>query len=438
MTSERPWRRACVWLAFLGPFFFASYGFANYLASRRAHVGSIVFGWEHSIPFIPWTIIPYWSIDVLYVVSIFLCTTKRELDRHALRLLFVQLVSVACFIAFPLRFTFPKPQTGGIAGTLFAALGSFDKPFNQAPSLHIALLILIWARLAAHTPVRWRVALHAWMTLIGVSILTTYQHHFIDLPTGLAVGLIALWIGEGELGVTRDRVRIRLATIYVIGASLFAALALPGGAFLWFLWVSVALLLVAFNYLFAGAHGFQKQSDGSLDPFAHVLFAPFTFGAWLNSRLWSFNARQPSLIADNVFLGRIPTRRADFDAIVDLCAEIPCRGRPKFYRSFPVLDHVVASDEIFRKGVAAIEEGRTHGRVLVCCALGFSRSASTVVAWMMTTGRAQSVGEAIERIRAARPRIVLKERHVTALKALVSTGSTGEGACAPTGAPVET
>jgi len=404
------------WLAFLGPFFFASYGFANWLASRRAHVGSIVFAWEHSIPFMAWTIIPYWSIDFLYVVSIFLCTTKRELDRHALRLLFVQLVSVACFIAFPLRFTFPKPETHGIAAALFTALGSFDKPFNQAPSLHIALLILIWACLAAHMPKRWHLLLHVWMLLIGISILTTYQHHFIDLPTGLALGLIALWIGEGELRLTHDRVRWRLAAIYIIGASLFAALAFFGGAFLWFLWVALALLFVAFHYLFAGARGFLKQSDGSISMIGHTLYAPFTFGAWLNSRLWSANAAKPSPIMDDVYLGRIPTRRADFAAIIDLCAEIPCRGRPKFYRSFPVLDHIVASEETFNAAVLAIEEGRTHGRVLVCCALGFSRSASTVVAWMMKTGRATSVDEAIAHIRRARPRIVLKERHVVALK----------------------
>ena len=33
--ETRPWRLSLAWLAFLGPFFFASYGFANWSAAQR-------------------------------------------------------------------------------------------------------------------------------------------------------------------------------------------------------------------------------------------------------------------------------------------------------------------------------------------------------------------------------------------------------------------
>ncbi|TIP52401.1 MAG: serine/threonine protein phosphatase, partial [Mesorhizobium sp.] len=35
--------RAALWLAFLAPFFYSTYGLANWLASTRRYVGSIVF-----------------------------------------------------------------------------------------------------------------------------------------------------------------------------------------------------------------------------------------------------------------------------------------------------------------------------------------------------------------------------------------------------------
>ncbi len=136
----------------------------------------------------PWTIIPYWSIDVLYGISLFVCTTRRELDTHAFRLLTAQVIAVTCFILFPLTFTFARPDVDGVSGLLFDSLGKFDKPFNQAPSLHIALLIILWDRFARHVPVWARWVLHGWFALIGLSVLTTYQHHFIDIPTGMLLG----------------------------------------------------------------------------------------------------------------------------------------------------------------------------------------------------------------------------------------------------------
>jgi protein-tyrosine phosphatase len=58
---------------------------------------------------------------------------------------------------------------------------------------------------------------------------------------------------------------------------------------------------------------------------------------------------------------------------------------------------------------AAIEHARQAGPVLVCCALGYSRSASAVAAWLLMTGRATSAAEAIKQVRRVRPSIVLDE-----------------------------
>ena len=407
---KRPWKRAAAWLAFLGPFFFASYGFANWLASRRANVGAIAFEWERAIPFVPWTIVPYWSIDLLYAISLFVCTTRREVDRHGQRLLFAQLVSVACFLAFPLRFSFERPQSEGLFGALFTALTSFDKPFNQAPSLHIALLIVIWVRLAAHLH-RGRWLLHAWMALIAVSILTTYQHHFIDLPTGAAVGFLALWALPDEeesplrqMAFTRDRKRRRLALLYATGAAICAAIACLGGTWLWMFWPAAALAVVALIYAAIGERGFQKSATGQLSLGARALLAPYLGAAWLNSRLWTRNHPGAAEVRDGVWIGRIPTSGQPFAAIVDLCAELSCAEHAA-YRCVPVLDLTVPSADALRDAAQAIESAPKP--LLVCCALGYSRSARAVVEWLLTTRRAASFDEAAAMVRSARPSIVL-------------------------------
>lgn len=423
MRDKRPIGRSIVWILLLGGFFFTSYGFANWFASTRDNVGSIVFGWEHLIPFVPWTIVPYWSIDLLYGFSLLICTSRRELDRQAQRLVAIQLISIPFFLAFPLRFSFERPVAiDGIFGAMFAALGNFDKPFNQAPSLHIGLLVVIWATLARHTRKVWRPFLHAWMMLIGVSVLTTYQHHFLDIPTGLAVGFLVLWAlpAAGPSPLSRlmladDPRRWRIAGFYAAGATISGLITTAGGALLWFWWPAGSLALMALAYAVLDEQIFQKQPHGRLSMAARVLFAPYLLGAWVNSRIWTLRGTPSTEVADGVFLGRFPSAseltRSQFAAIVDLTGEFSCVPGDRFYRSIPVLDMTVPSIEQLHDASSAIEEGRVHGSVLVCCALGVSRSATAIVAWLLLTNRVSTLEAAEASIREIRPSIVLLPAH---------------------------
>ena len=315
-AEGRPWRRALLWLALLGPFFFASYGFANWMAGRHAELPVMAFAWETRIPFVPWTIVPYWSIDLFYAVSFFLCRQRLELDRHALRLFSAQLIAVTCFLLWPLRFSFERPEIGGVFGWLFDVLLGFDKPFNQAPSLHIVLLIVLWVKFAQYLHGVWRWVLHVWALLIGVSVLTTFQHHFIDIPTGLLAGWLCVWLwpeqGTPPLRAwrtARDAKRWRLAALYLLAATVvLVPVVLLRGAALWLLWPVASLLLVALAYAGLGTAVFQKRADGRLTMAARWLLAPYLAAAWMNSRLWTRRAPQPVPVLDGVWLGRIPAR----------------------------------------------------------------------------------------------------------------------------------
>jgi protein-tyrosine phosphatase len=414
----RPWAQAAVLLAVLTPFFFVSYSFANWVASQRAYVPSLVFGWERRIPFLAWTIVPYWSTDLLYALSLFLCQTQKELHTHAKRLAAAQIISVCAFLLFPLRFSFDRPHPTGVFGWMFDALASFDQPFNQAPSLHLSLTTILWAMYSQHLRRGPLWTLRAWMILTGVSTLTTYQHHFIDLPTGIWVGLfcIVLFPSDQALvphGAVRDPQRFKIGAVYLVGCVLLVTLAIrTGGAAWWLLWPAAALSIVAAIY-FIGRPELFGKANGIMSPAKIAFLAPYLAVAWLNSRFWTRRVRAANEIADGVWLGRLPSKaelnRQGFLSIVDLAAELPVCTVWPVCRRVPMLDLLPPSREQLEAAVEAIQESERP--TLVCCALGYSRSAAAVAAWMMATGRASSADEAIAWIRARRPQIVLGQAH---------------------------
>ena len=414
-------KRAALWLAFLAPFFYLTYGGANWLASQRAHVPNVAFAWESAIPFLGWTIIPYWSINLFYALCLFINTTPRDVDMLARRYLTIQLVAVACFIAFPLEAIFVRPETSGLPGFMFAVLGGFDKPFNQAPSLHIALLVVIWDHLRGRLPRKARLFWHVWCFLIGASVLTTWQHHVIDIPTGMLLGLFAAWLWPRDarsplanFAATGDAKSRRLGICYLCGAIAclgLTALCTPlSAAALLLLWPTVALAIVAVGYLGAGPQIFQKRAGGRATLASRWLLAPYRLGARINSWLWTWRMPASVVIADGVHLGRFPHRREAnrFAAVIDMTGELQRpRGTVARWYSFPTLDLTAPDKAQTRAAANLVEALRPQGPVLVCCALGFQRSACVVAHWLLVSRRCDNPAEALRLIERAGRRVHL-------------------------------
>lgn len=459
-TTPRPWKQAALWLVFLAPFFYLSYGVANHLAAQRAEVPSVVFDWEHGLPFLAWTIFPYWSINVFYGLSPFLCRSRSEVHAHGLRLLSAQVVAVTCFLLFPLAFRFGQPEAEGAVGWLFAALRGFDKPFNQAPSLHIALVAILWDLYRRVLARRWHWLLHLWALAIVVSVLTTYQHHFIDIPTGALLGWLCVWLwsleGGGPLRAARAGlhagahaaqrgVRLRLGARYALGGMACFALAgmgawcwanatgdamrWLGASALWLCWPGVALGLVAANYLRVGPSGFQKSTTGAMSPAARWLLAPYLLAARLNAWAWTRGQAPAVRVNGRVWLGRQPdaaeARRQGLAALVDVSAELPSPQTPPLaVYCVPMLDLVPPTPAQLRAAADAIDAALAahpgDAPVLVCCALGYSRSAASVAAWLLRSGHHADIDDAIAALRTHRPQLVLHAGHRAALTALLA------------------
>ncbi len=335
------------------------------------------------------------------------------------------MISVVCFLLFPLKFDFVRPETSGLYGALFDVLTGFDKPFNQAPSLHISLLMLLWLVYARHLR-GWALwAMHLWFALIGMSVFTTFQHHLIDGAGGVIVGIACVylfpdapqrWAGEAR------RTSGRLAGLYAAGALLCLAPAVLWGGWAWLMaWPAASLLLVAGAYWWWGVAAFQKGGAGHSWA-ARALLLPYQCGAWLSSRWWTRNVHACAQVSPGIWIGRAPGRAdwnaAPFAAVLDLTAELaPGRVAPGcHYACVPMLDLVPPSAQQLARAVDALARLRLHGPVLVHCALGYSRSALVVAAWLLRHGPAATPEAAVSLVRKARPQVVFAPASLQLLK----------------------
>src|SRR5947209_14785844 len=127
----------------LSVLFLVVYSGCNWITGQRGQVGSFHFQWERAIPFVPFMILPYMSIDLFFIAAPFLCLTDEELRFFSRQVVAAILIAGLCFLLFPLRFAFPRPHASGWLGAIFDWFRGMDSPFNLLPSLHAPLLLLL-------------------------------------------------------------------------------------------------------------------------------------------------------------------------------------------------------------------------------------------------------------------------------------------------------
>src|SRR4029453_1738023 len=88
--------------------FLLFYGACLWVTARRGDVGVFYFTWERAIPFVPFMILPYMSIDLFFVAAPFFLSSERELKLFVLRVASAIVAAGICFLAFPLRFAFSE------------------------------------------------------------------------------------------------------------------------------------------------------------------------------------------------------------------------------------------------------------------------------------------------------------------------------------------
>src|SRR4030095_7687109 len=192
------------------------------------------------------------------------------------------MVAGICFLLFPLRFAFTRPQADGWLGALFDWFRGMDAPYNLLPSLHAAFTLILFDIYFRHTRGLVRIATMTWFVLIALSPVLTNQHHLIDIVGGFVLaGYCFYFFRERALALPVVANR-RIGSYYATGAAvvlMLSAILWPWGVLLF--WPAIALGIVAIAYFRAGSVVFHKTA-GKLPWSTRFVLAPCLVGQYLS------------------------------------------------------------------------------------------------------------------------------------------------------------
>jgi hypothetical protein len=315
-----------------------------------------------------------------------------------MRLGFTISISVLIFLIIPLQFSFEKPEVTGWLAPMFEALKN-DLPYNQLPSLHVSLSMVVGYQFIHHSGQLMRWVYGAWFTLIIVSIMFVYQHHFIDIPSGILVGFLVFYLfpinGKTRLSlffVTPKH--LGMAIKYLAIAIICTVLAFKV-SFLWilFAWIAISMLLLGTAYA-TGFNNLSQKKRGKVSWLYLILFWPYYLGNFLTWKYWRKKVTTFNPIDDQVFIGmslvqedHILLQENNIKTVIDLAPELNSHVPDNVdYYSLPLLDLAIPDPQRLIQIVDQIKQASTKGMVLVHCKLGLSRSILAAGAWLIVNG----------------------------------------------------
>ena len=169
----------------------AVYGWLNqvhYLAPRELPLGVV----DRALPFWPWTIFPYMALLFSDILLPPLIGDRAVFRRVVAGFLISIAIDAAFWALMPTVYPRPPAPAGtSVSAHVYNALMGLDSPANCFPSAHISLPTVTCWGLSRQFP-RARALIWGGFALLSLTILTTKQHYFADLVSGLASGAVAV------------------------------------------------------------------------------------------------------------------------------------------------------------------------------------------------------------------------------------------------------
>jgi membrane-associated phospholipid phosphatase len=146
------------------------------------------------IPLMPWTFWIYATVYFIYAVACIIQDDMNCLRDFLHGYIIANLISSAVFLIFPT--TFPRElfalsqqeQAHSFSAQALAWFRAFDKATNCFPSMHVACAVLSALGFYGRRP-RTFLILSLWALAIALATMSTKQHYFVDVISGLLLGV---------------------------------------------------------------------------------------------------------------------------------------------------------------------------------------------------------------------------------------------------------
>ncbi len=152
---------------------------------------------DHWIPFIPNTFWVYTSEFIMYFTAYIMAKDMENTNKFLYAFMGLFIITAIIFMIWPT--VFPRdlyPLTKDINPITYFAftwLRIFDAPTSCVPSLHVASTYLTSFIFLGEQKKKFKY-FFIWATLIGLSTMTTKQHYFVDVISGLCLSIFIYWV----------------------------------------------------------------------------------------------------------------------------------------------------------------------------------------------------------------------------------------------------
>ena len=190
------------------------------------------------------------------------------------------------------------------------------------------------------------------------------------------------------------------------------------------LWPALSMLLITLGYWIAGPAVFCKVG-GKIPLFSKLALAPYLLGQQLYLRSYFNKCRPWDEPVPGLLIGRVLSAKEarlaiqeGVSAVVDMTAEfsesLPFRDLA--YLNLQTLDLTAPHPVCLQQGVEFIDREIQSGKVYVHCKIGYSRTAVMAGVYLIHSGRARTVDEAVALLKKARPTLIVRPEAWEALE----------------------